>query len=401
MSSKLAVHGGDSVRDSFLPFGAPCLGEEEMAEVMATLRSGWIGTGPKTERFEAAFAEYVGSRYAVAVNSCTAGLHLSLLVNDIGPGDEVITTPLTFAATANVVEHCGARPVFVDIDRTTLNIDPVRIEAAITPRTRAIIPVHFGGLPCDMDPIIDIADRHDLIVIEDAAHAVGTRYRGRMIGSIGHLTNFSFYPNKNLTTIEGGAITTNDESWVEKLQIYRMHGLSRDAWKRYSSRRLMLSQAVLPGFKYNMTDVQASLGIHQLRKLEGFLEVREQYASLYDKAFAQLPGVTLQPRPIAHGTRHGLHLYVLILDPGQFTVGRNEIIDALLAENIGAALHYRALHAHPYYREKYGYKPEDYPDAYQIGERILTLPLTPCMTNRDVRDVIRAVEKVLNYYRRT
>jgi dTDP-4-amino-4,6-dideoxygalactose transaminase len=362
------------------------------------LRSGWIGTGPKTQHFEAAFAEYLGSQYAVAVNSCTAGLHLSLLVNNIGPGDEVITTPLTFAATANVIEHCGAKPVFVDIDRPTLNIDPDRIEAAITPCTKAIIPVHFGGLACDMDSIMEIANRHDLVVIEDAAHAVGTRYRGRMVGSIGHLTNFSFYPNKNLTTIEGGMITTNNASWVEKLQIYRLHGLSRDAWKRYSTRHLMLSQAILPGYKYNMTDVQASLGIHQLRKLESFLEIREQYADLYDKAFAQLPGVTLQPRPTANGTRHGLHLYVLILDPDQFTVSRNEIINALLAENIGAALHYRALHTHPYYQEKYGYKPEDYPHAHQIGERILSLPLTPGMTDRDVRNVIHAVEKVLNYY---
>lgn len=401
MKSKLAIHGGDPARETFLPFGAPCLGEEEIAEVVATLRSGWIGTGPKTQYFEEIFAQYVGSRYAVAVNSCTAGLHLSLLVNDIGPGDEVITTPLTFAATANVVEHCGARPVFVDIDSTTLNIDPALIEAAITPRTKAIIPVHFGGLPCDMNTIMQVADRHGLVVIEDAAHAVGARYRGRMIGSIGHLTNFSFYPNKNLTTIEGGAITTDNESWAEKLQIYRLHGLSRDAWKRYSTRRLMLSQAVLPGYKYNMTDVQASLGIHQLRKLESFLEVREQYASLYDRAFAQLPGVTLQPRPTTNGTRHGLHLYVLILDPERFTVGRSEVIDALLAENIGVALHYRALHTHPYYREKYGYKPEDYPHANRIGERILSLPLTPGMMDKDVRDVIHAGEKVLSHYRRT
>ncbi|MCG3209393.1 MAG: UDP-4-amino-4-deoxy-L-arabinose--oxoglutarate aminotransferase [Anaerolineae bacterium] len=398
MNSDLAINGGAPVRDTFLPFGAPHLGEEEIAEVVATLRSGWIGTGPKTQRFETEFAEYVGSQYAISVNSCTAGLHLSLLVNDIGPGDEVITTAMTFAATANVIEHCGARPVFVDIDPISLNIDPAQIKAAITPRTRAIIPVHFGGLPCDLDVIVEIANQAGLIVIEDAAHAVGTRYNNRMIGSIGHLTNFSFYPNKNLTTVEGGMITTNNETWANKLQVYRLHGLSRDAWKRYSSHRLMLSHAILPGYKYNMTDVQASLGLHQLRKLERFLEVREQYASRYDEAFARFPGVTLQPRPITPGMRHGLHLYVLILDPAHFSIDRNEIINALLAENIGAALHYRALHTHPYYQEKYGYKPEDFPHAYQVGERILSLPLTPAMTDADVQNVIQAVEKVLTYY---
>ena len=398
--SELAVNGGRPVRDVFLPFGAPCLGEEEIAEVVATLRSGWIGTGPKTERFEAEFAEYVGAHHAVAVNSCTAGLHLSLLLLGIGPGDEVITTTLTFAATANVVEHCGAKPVFVDIDPVTLNMDPARVEAAITPRTKAIIPVHFGGLPCDMDQIMEVANRHGLGVIEDAAHAVGARYRGRKVGSIGHLTSFSFYPNKNLTTGEGGMVTTDNDHWAEKLRVYRLHGLSRDAWKRFISRRLMLSQSIVPGYKYNMTDLQASLGLHQLQKLERFLEVREQYAKLYDQAFSHLPGVRLQPRLTTDGTRHGLHLYVLILDTDQLTVSRDEVINALLAENIGAALHYRALHTHPFYREKYGYKPEDYPHAYQVGESILSLPLTPGMSAADLQDVIDGVEKVLGFYRR-
>lgn len=398
--SELAVNGGRPVRDVFLPFGAPCLGEEEIAEVVATLRSGWIGTGPKTERFEAEFAEYVGAHHAVAVNSCTAGLHLSLLLLGIGPGDEVITTILTFAATANVVEHCSAKPVFVDIDPVTLNMDPARVEAAITPRTKAIIPVHFGGLPCDMDQIMEVANRHGLVVIEDAAHAVGARYRGRKVGSIGHLTSFSFYPNKNLTTGEGGMVTTDNDHWAEKLRVYRLHGLSGDAWKRFTSRRLILSQSIVPGYKYNMTDLQASLGLHQLQKLERFLEVREQYAKLYDQAFSHLPGVRLQPRPTTDGTRHGLHLYVLILDTDQLTVSRDEVINALLAENIGAALHYRALHTHPFYREKYGYKPEDYPHAYQVGESILSLPLTPGMSAADLQDVIDGVEKVLGFYRR-
>lgn len=394
----LAIHGGTPIRDSFLPFGAPQIGEEEIAEVVATLRSGWIGTGPKTQRFEEQFADYVGAKHAVAVNSCTAGLHLSLLVLGIGPGDEVITSPLTFAATANVIEHVGATPVFVDIDRVTLNINAQNIAAAITPRTKAIIPVHFGGLACDMDTILEIARQHNLIVITDAAHAVGTRYRGRDVGSIAHLTNFSFYPNKNMTTIEGGMVTTDNDEWDELLRIYRLHGLSRDAWKRFGSKRLMMSNATVAGYKYNMTDVQAALGTHQLRKLEGFLTLREEYACLYDEAFRKMRGVTLQPRPTDSANRHALHLYVLILDSEQFSVTRNDIIDALLAENIGAALHYRALHTHPLYKNKYGFQPQDFPHAYYIGERILSLPLSPSMSRSDANDVIQGVTKVLEAF---
>jgi len=396
----LAVNGGWPVRDTFLPFGAPCLGEEEVAEVVDTLHSGWIGTGPKTKQFEREFATYVGCKHAVAVNSCTAGLHLSLLTIGVGPGDEVITTPLTFAATANVIEHCGARPIFVDIDPITLNIDPARLEAAITQYTRAIMPVHFGGLACDMDAIMEIAHRLGLIVIEDAAHAIGTRYRGQMVGSIGHLTSFSFYPNKNITTIEGGMITTDCDEWAERLQVYRLHGMSSDAWKRYRTRRLTLSDVVLPGYKYNMTDVQASLGIHQLRKLESFLAVREAHAKLFDEAFVEMEGVSLQRRSTDGEDRHALHLYVLLLAPDRFSVSRNEIIDALLAENIGAALHYRALHTHPFYRNKYGYQLQDFPNAYQAGQQILSLPLTPRMTRSDVHDVIQAVRKVLGAFHR-
>ncbi|MBK9053837.1 MAG: DegT/DnrJ/EryC1/StrS aminotransferase family protein [Chloroflexi bacterium] len=394
----LALNGGTPVRDSFLPFGVPHIGEEEIDEVVATLRSGWIGTGPKTQRFEVLFADYVGAKHAVAVNSCTAGLHLSLLVPGIGPGDEVITTPLTFAATANVIEHVGATPVFVDIDPVTLNINHHHLEAAITERTKAIIPVHFGGLACEMDAILEIAHRHQLIVIEDAAHAVGTRYQGQNVGSIGHLTNFSFYPNKNMTTIEGGMITTDNDEWDELLRIYRIHGLSRDAWKRFGTKRLMMSNATVAGFKYNMTDVQAALGIHQLTRLEQFLTTREEYARLFDTAFASMRGVKLQPRPTQPGNRHALHLYVLILDLEQFTVGRNEIIDALLAENIGAALHYRALHTHPLYQHKYGFQPQDFAHAYAIGERILSLPLSPHMSYADVNDVIEGVHKVLEAF---
>jgi dTDP-4-amino-4,6-dideoxygalactose transaminase len=400
ITTKLAIDGGTPIRDSFLPFGVPCLGEEESQEILDTLQSGWIGTGPKTMKFERMLAEYVGARHAVTVNSCTAGLFLSLLVSGVGPGDEVITTALTFGATANVIVHCGARPVFVDIDPVTLNIDPAQIEAAITPRTKAIMPVHFGGLACAMDEITALARTHALAIVEDAAHAIGAKYKGQMIGSMGHLTSFSFYPNKNMTTGEGGAIMTNDDALAEQLQVYRLHGLSRHAWQRYAARRLMLSDVILPGYKYNLTDLQSSLGIHQLQKLERFLAIREQYAQIYDDAFTGRDDIALQPRPQQEANRHALHLYVLILKPDCFQVPRNQIVDALLAENVGAAIHYRALHMHPYYAETFGYDAQDYPHAAHVGENILTLPLSPKMTPKDVDDVIAAVERVLGAYRR-
>jgi dTDP-4-amino-4,6-dideoxygalactose transaminase len=399
-SGKLAIEGGAPVRETMLVFGAPALDDAEYEEVLDTLRSGWIGTGPKTARFEAEFARYVGASFAVAVNSCTAALHLALVVSGITEGDEVITTPLTFAATANVIIHQKARPVFADIDPGTLNIDPQAVERAITPRTKAIIPVHFGGLSCAMNELSAIAKQHDLKIIEDAAHAVGTRYQGRMIGGLGNLTCFSFYANKNLTTAEGGMVVSENKSEAERLAIYRLHGLSRDAWKRYQSHRLVLSDAVYPGYKYNMTDLQASLGLHQLQKQEKFLTIRERYAQMYDTAFADLPGVRRQPRPTDGVNRHALHLYVLILDPNQYRVDRDQIVAALLAENIGAAIHYRALHTHPYYRDQFGFEADDFPQAAAVGSNIFTLPLTPGMTEENVREVIEAVHKVFNVYRR-
>lgn len=400
MTSELAIDGGRPVRDSFLVFGKPCLGEEEEREILDTLRSGWIGTGPKAQRFEQLFLEYVGSKHALAVNSATAALHISLLAAGILPGDEVITSPLTFAATANVAIHAGARPIFADIDAETLNISPFNIERAITNRTRAIIAVHFGGLPCQMAEIADMARHYKLVLIEDAAHAIGARYAGHLVGGLGNLACFSFYANKNLTTAEGGMVTTEDDDIAERIAIYRLHGLSRHAWQRYSTRRLMLSDAIYPGYKYNMPDLLASLGIHQLRRIEDNLAKREQLACIYDAAFSAMPGVRLQPRPTDGLNRHGLHLYVLVLDLAQFKTDRNQIINALLAENIGAALHYRALHMHPYYRETYRYQPGDFPQAALVGESILSLPLTPCMSEQDVADVIEAVYKVLAAYRK-
>jgi len=395
---KLAIDGGEPVRSTFLPFGVPCLGEEEIREVVDTLRSRWIGTGPKVQRFEEEFAAYIGAKYAIAVNSCTAGLFLSLTALQVGPGDEVITTPLTFAATVNVIEHVGARPVLIDIDPMTLNLDPGLVERAITPRTKAIIPVHFGGLACNMEALQAITGRHHLAIVEDAAHAVGTRYHGKMVGALGNLTAFSFYANKNLTTAEGGMVTTDDPVLAEKIQLLRLHGLSRDAWKRFATRQLMKSDILLPGYKCNMPDLAAAIGIHQLRKQERFLEIRERYARMYDEAFADLP-VRFQPRPLdLRQNRHSLHLYVIILERGRRRAQRDRVIDALLKENIGATLHYRAIHTHPFYRQKYHYKPADYPRAYQVGEHILSLPLTPGMNDRDADDVMTAVRKVARAY---
>jgi dTDP-4-amino-4,6-dideoxygalactose transaminase len=395
---RLAIEGGTPIRSSFLPFGAPCLGEEEIGEVVDTLRSGWIGTGPKVQRFEAEFGTYVGAEYAVSVSSCTAALFLSLVALGVGSGDEVITTPLTFAATVNVIEHVGARPVLADIDPKTLNIDPELVDRAVTARTKAIIPVHFGGLACDIDALQATADQHNLVTVEDAAHAVGTRYHGKPVGAFGKLTAFSFYANKNLTTAEGGMVTTDDLRLAEMIQSLRLHGLSLDAWQRFATRRLMKSDILMSGYKFNMPDLTAAIGIHQLHRQEKFLRIRERYARRYDEAFARLP-VRLQPRPRdLNENRHSLHLYLLMLEAGSWRVHRDMVINALLMENIGAALHYRAIHTHPYYRTKYGYSPEDYPYAYEIGENILSLPLTPGMSDTDVEDVVNAVHKVARAY---
>lgn len=394
-----AVEGGQPVRSQFLVFGAPLIGEEEIQEVVDTLRSGWIGFGPKSLRFEEEFAQYVRAKHGISVGSCTAGLHLALIASGVGPGDEVITTPLTFAATANVVEHVGARPVFVDVDRETQNIDPARIEAAITPRTRAIMPVHMAGRPCDMDAISDIADRHGLTVIEDAAHAVEAAWRGKKIGSISQFTVFSFYATKNLTTAEGGMITTNDDAAAERLRILRLHGISKDAWKRYSASGFTPYEAVEPGYKYNLTDLQSSLGLHQLRRIEANLTIRRRHWKTYDVGFADLPAVET-PAPPRPEERHAGHLYTILLRPERLTIDRSQFIEALRAENIGSGIHFTPVHLHAYYRKRYGYRPGDFPNAEEIGSRTVSLPLSAKLTDQDVQDVIAAVRKVVTHYAR-
>lgn len=381
------------VRESFLVFGCPALEEAEIQEVVATLRSGWIGTGPRVARFEESFRSYIGARHALALNSCTAALHLSMIAAGVGPGDEVITTPHTFAATANAVVHTGATPVFVDVDRRTQNIDPSLIEAAITPRTRVILPVHFAGRPCDMDPILEVARRRGLSVIEDAAHAIEAVYHGRHAGTLGDAACFSFYVTKNLVTGEGGMVTTPHDDWAEKIQMYGLHGLSKGAWKRYSDEGFVHYQVLYPGFKYNMTDMQAALGIHQLARIEEYARRRKEIWDRYDAAFADLPAVT--PAPEEPGTRHARHLYTLLLDVERLPVGRDAVVEELKEEGIGTGIHFISLHLHPYYQDRFGFAPEEFPNARHISERTMSLPLSARLDDRDVQDVIDAVRKVL------
>ena len=385
------------LREEFLPYALPSIGEEEIAEVIDSLRSGWITTGPKVKRFESEFAAYVGVRHAIAVNSCTAALHIALAALGIGPGDEVITSPLTFCSTANVVLHLGGTPTFADIGED-YNVDPSEIERRITPRTKVIIPVHYSGQPCRMDDILACAHKHNLLVIEDAAHAVGSKYRGRMMGTIGDVTAFSFYAIKNMTTAEGGMITTDDDELAEKMQLLSLHGISKDAWKRYTSEGSWYYEVIYAGFKCNMTDIQAALGIHQLAKLEHFLEVRRKYVAMYNAAFGEISEI--QTPVVSPDVCHAWHLYVIQLDLERLTINRAQFIEALRAEKIGTSVHFIPVHLHPYYRQAFGYTQGDFPNAERAYERIVSLPLYPKMTEEDVRDVIAAVDKVVRAHRK-
>ena len=393
-----AAEGGTPVRASFLVFGKPLVGAEEIAEVEDTLRSGWLGRGPKTERFERDFAAYIGARHAIALNSGTAGLHLALNALGIGPGDEVLTTPLTFAATANSVTHVGATPIFVDVDRRTGNIDPAALERSITPYSRAIIVVHLYGRACNMRAIHDIASAHKLPVIEDAAHAVEMRYDGLAPGRLGDIAVFSFYVTKNMTTGEGGMLVTDDDEIEEKVRVRSLHGLSRDAWKRYSSDGFKTYETMYPGFKYNMTDIQASLGMHQLRRIEANLTVRDAHWRTYAQAFT---GVTALRTPCEDdSSRHARHLFTIELNLERLRISRDGFVDALKAENIGAGVHFTPLHTHAYYREYFAGREWDLPNAEYIGERTVSLPLSAALTKDDVLDVVAAVKKICSYYRR-
>lgn len=388
----------DQRRNSFLVFGKPFIGKDEIKEVVATLKSGWWGTGPRTEQFEKEFLEYVESKYAVSVNSATAGLHLALKALDLKLGDEVITTPLTFVSTANVIIHAGGVPVFADVDRHTWNIDPDEIEKKITSKTKAILLVHLHGRPADMQRIMPIAKKHKLFLVEDAAHAIEAIYHGKKVGSIGDTTVFSFYVTKNVATGEGGMITTNNKKWADRMRILRLHGLSLDAWKRYSVKHFRLYEVIEPGFKYNLTDIAAALGLHQLRRVESNLKRRAAIWEMYTKAFKDSPYLTL-PAEIEEGTRHAMHLFAVLLDINNLKIKRNAFVDQLIKENIGSGVHFSAIHLHPYYQKTYSYKKGDFPNAEYIGERTISLPLGANLTDKDVKDVINAVNKVLKICR--
>ena len=380
-------------RAAFLPFHRPVVSEPAIAEVVETLRSGWLTRGPRTERFEARFAAYLGVPHAVAVNSATAALHLALVGLGVGRGDEVITSPITFPSTANVIVHVGARPVFADVEPDTLNLDPASVAARIGPRTRAIIVVHLAGHPCDMDPIQSAAAGHGIPIIEDAAHAIEAEYRGRKVGYLGRAAAFSFYATKNLTTGEGGMLTTADEALAERTRLLALHGISRDAWKRYAADGDAVWEALLPGFKYNMSDIQAALGLHQLDELEASWRRRRALMARYRDRLQTVAGaVPLAERP---DVRHATHLCIVRLDLARLGLTRRSVIEGLKARNVGSGIHFPALHLEPYYRETFGFAPGDCPVAEAAGRAVLSLPFFPTMADGDVDDAVDALADVL------
>jgi len=384
-------------RSTFLPFSPPSISEEEIAAVVETLRSEWITTGPKTKEFEQHFADYIGASAALALNSCTGGLHIALAALGIGPGDEVITTPITFACSANVIEHVGATPILADVEPETLTLDLQQVAQKITARTKAIMPVHFAGHPAEMRPLLDLAAQHRLFVIEDAAHALPAKYEGQMIGTLSDFTAFSFYATKNLTTAEGGMLTGTPER-IAEARLWSLHGMNRDAWKRYSSEGSWYYEVVLPGFKYNMTDIQAALGIVQLRRLSEFQARRRAIVAQYQAAFSALEALQVPvERP---NVEHAWHLYTLRLNLEQLRITRAQFIEELKARNIATSVHFIPIHLHPYYRDRYGWRPEDFPVAYWEYQRLVSLPLHPRLSDADVADVINAVYDVVSVFRR-
>ncbi len=385
------------MRSDFLPFSPPCVSAEERDEVVDTLASQWITTGPKTKQFEENFKTFIGAEDALALNSCTAGMHVALIALGIKPGDEVITTPMTFCSSVNVIEHVGAHPVLVDVEPDTLCISPERIAEAVTARTKCILPVHYAGHPCDMGAIVKLASERQLKVVEDAAHALPARYQGKTIGTIGDLTAFSFYATKNLTTAEGGMLTGKPEL-IDKARTISLHGMSKDAWRRYDKGGSWYYEVVFPGFKYNMTDIQASIGLQQLKKLDAFQEKRRHVVKRYNEVFSrhdffEIP--TKRPE-----VEHAWHLYALRLNLETLKIDRAQFIEQLAMRNIGTSVHFIPIHVHPYYAKKYEFKPDDFPIAYSNYLRLISLPMHPGLTENDIDDVIEAVVDVAEMFKR-
>jgi dTDP-4-amino-4,6-dideoxygalactose transaminase len=380
-------------KDRFLVFGAPDIGDAEINEVNASMRARWLGTGPKVARFEDEFLKYQGGKHAAAVNSCTAALHLAMVAAGLKPGDEVITTPMTFCATANAVIHASGTPVLADVDPATMNIDPRSIESRITEQTKALLVVHFAGKPCDMDAINAIVKRHDLFLIEDCAHAIEATYRGQHVGNFGRFGCFSFYATKNLTTGEGGMVVSRDKADSDQIKILALHGMSQDAWRRFSDAGYKHYSVVACGFKYNMMDLQAAIGLHQLAKIETAWLKRQQIWRQYDEQLKST-GLGLPPA-MAAGEKHSLHLYTVMVDPQKCGLDRDTFLTGMTAQGIGMGVHYRSLAEHPYYQERFGWRPEQWPHALRIGQQTVSLPLSPGMNDGDVADVLTAVRRVL------
>ena len=385
-------------RDNLLVFGSPLIGQAEIDEVVASLRSGWLSTGPKVRKFEQMFREYKGCASAIALNSCTAGLHLSLRAIGIRPGDEVIVPAMTFAATANAVIHAGGVPVLVDCERESMNMDPVDVERRITAKTRAMIPVHFAGRPCDMCALMEIAKRHGLKVVEDCAHATEAEHNQRTVGTIGDLGCFSFYVTKNVVTGEGGMVITDNETYADEVRIWASHGMNEGAWERFGNEGHAHYEIVRPGFKCRMMDLQAAIGVHQLPRVEKYWKRRREIWERYNLAFGDLPVFT--PSAPAPGTQHSYHLYALLIDIDNLALARDEFLNLMTGRNIGVGVHNIALHLHPYYRRTLGHERGDFPNAEWISDRTVSLPLSAALTDNDVEDVIAAVRDIVKSRRK-
>lgn len=380
-------------KDRFLVFGAPLIEQAEIDEVVHSIKSGWLGTGPKVARFEDDFKRYKGAPHAAALYSCTAALHLAMVASGVGEGDEVITTPHTFCASVNAIIHTGATPVLADVDPRTQNIDPARIAEKITPRTRAIMPVHFAGRACEMDAIMALAKQHNLMVVEDCAHAIETRYHGVEAGLFGDFGCFSFYVTKNVITGEGGIVLAKDEALAARIKVLALHGMSKDAWKRFSDSGWVHYQVIEAGFKYNMMDIQAAIGIHQLQRVEQNWERRREIWNRYNEAFRDLAiGIPKDPEP---NTRHAYHLYTIMVDESLCGIARDPFLSAIQAQGIGVGVHYMSIPEHPFYQKTFGWRPEQYPNAMKLGRETVSLPIGPKLTDADVADVIEAVKRVL------
>lgn len=395
MLPKVVNPADSSPTEEFLPFSRPSISQEAIDDVVACLKSGWITTGPRVAQFTELLKDYFNAPFVLPIASATAGLHMALLAMNIEPGDEVITTPLTFAATLNVIVLAGGKPVLVDIDPATLNMDVNLLEAAITPKTRVIMPVHFAGLPVDMDPIYELAERHGLRVLEDAAHAMATEYKGKRIGSFGDTQVFSFHPNKNMTTGEGGCVVTRDAALAEQVARLRFHGIDRQAWNRYGKSGTQDYEIVLPGYKFNMMDIQAAIGIHQLHDLGGFIARRNELAHRYLEALSDWSQWTLPQAP-AFEHLHAWHLFTPQINEEVTGMDRDQFMQAMKEKNVGTGLHYRAVHLYPYYREAFGFAPGDFPKAEYVCDRILSLPLFPSMTDADHDRVLDVMYSVFN-----